>query len=76
MGNQSGDHIPNVKGTDTEVLRPAARGLSNREIADEVGISEDAVTKRVQRFCEKHDFNRRTVAHWADRHAACCLAIP
>ena len=52
-----------------EIVRLIARGLSNREIADELVISPATAARHVATIMAKLGFNSRTqVASWATRH--------
>jgi DNA-binding CsgD family transcriptional regulator len=52
-----------------EIVRLIARGLSNREIADEVVISPATAARHVANILAKLGFNSRTqIASWATRH--------
>ena len=52
-----------------EIVRLIARGLSNREIADELVISPAAAARHVANIMAKLGFSSRTqVASWAIRH--------
>lgn len=54
---------------ETQVLRLLAMGLSNREIADSLGISIETVKEHVQNLLRKTSLNDRTqAAVWALRH--------
>ncbi len=70
------EHIPNISRTTADVLRPAASGLTNRDIADSTGIPYETVKKRLQRFCEANELNDHSVRLWAREHLECCLTIP
>ena len=52
-----------------EIVRLIARGLSNREIADELVISPATAARHVANILAKLGFSSRTqVASWATRH--------
>lgn len=52
-----------------EVVEHLARGLTNSEIADELGLSESTVRLHVSTILERLRLNNRTqVAVWADRY--------
>jgi len=54
---------------ETQVLRQVALGLSNREIADALGISVETVKEHVQNLLRKTALDDRTqAAVWAIRH--------
>jgi len=52
-----------------EIVRLIARGLSNREIADELVISPVTTARHVENIRRKLGFSSRTqIASWATRH--------
>ncbi|NUQ65381.1 MAG: response regulator transcription factor [Pirellulales bacterium] len=54
---------------ETEVLRKVALGRTNRQIAEELGISHDTVKEHMQRVLNKVGVEDRTqAAVWAVRH--------
>jgi DNA-binding NarL/FixJ family response regulator len=46
----------------TQILRLAARGLADKEIAAQLGISKPTVRKQLQRFYQANGIHNRTAA--------------
>ncbi|MGL5862885.1 MAG: response regulator [Phycicoccus sp.] len=64
LGNEADAERPDTGLTDreVEVLRLVARGLANREIADELVIAENTVKNHVRNILEKLHVHSRTAA--------------
>ena len=66
----AGEHDDSLSPRERDVLRLVARGASNREIAGELGISENTVKVHLRRILEKlHLTNRSQAAAYATRSA-------
>ncbi len=57
-----------------EFLPLLARGLHNAEIVAALGLADDALKKRLQRFYDKTSLDRFSAIGWAKDHAGCCIA--
>lgn len=55
-----------------EVLRLLAEGLSDEEMAAELGIELSSARSRLRGIYEKTGFSGRRVVAWAKDHLACC----
>ena len=54
--------VPTLTGRELEVLRLVAKGMSNREIADDLFISENTVKNHVRNILEKLHLHSRMQA--------------
>ncbi|HEU5300123.1 MAG TPA: LuxR C-terminal-related transcriptional regulator [bacterium] len=66
------EHSPRPGGLtarELEIARAISRGLTNRQIADDLGVSERTVDAHVQNIRNKLGMERRTqIASWASTH--------
>lgn len=67
------DHVPNLPESTREVLRCRGRGLTIKQAADELCLSESAVHSRLQRFYDDFDVRGDFVVAWSAGHLCCCL---
>jgi DNA-binding NarL/FixJ family response regulator len=58
-----------------EALVRLERGLSDEEIAHELGIGVRAVRARLERFYEQTGLQGRRAGAWVRRHEVCCLYV-
>jgi DNA-directed RNA polymerase specialized sigma24 family protein len=58
-----------------EALVLLERGLSDEEIAAELGVSVRAARGRLARFYAQTDLHGRRAGAWVRRHEVCCLYV-
>jgi DNA-binding CsgD family transcriptional regulator len=62
--------------SERELLPLIAMGEHNTAISANLGITDEALKKRLQRFYDKTGSDRFSAIAWAKDHASCCVEVP
>ena len=71
--NRSGQRVTDLSPREQEVAALLAHGLSNRQIAERLMVTERTVAAHIEHILDKLGFaSRHQVGAWADEHGLSC----